>query len=153
MALFTDFLLACLHHLAVFSLMAVLAAEIVALQPNLDAAGVRRIARLDLAYGIIAVCVLAAGFARVFWGAKGSDYYFHNHVFWTKIAIFLVIGLLSIRPTIRFLAWQRAMVADPKALPDAAEIKSAKRIVHIEASLLLLLPILGAAMARGYGSP
>ena len=151
--MFTDFVLASLHHLAVFSLMAIVAAQIVLLRPDLDAAGVARIARLDVAYGIAAAAVLIAGFARVFFGAKGASYYFHNHIFWTKIAVFAVIGLLSIRPTLRFLAWRRAVAGDPKALPLAADIKSAKLIVHIEATLLLLMPILGAAMARGYGSP
>jgi putative membrane protein len=151
--LFTDFILACFHHLTVFSLVAIIAAEIVLLRPELDASGVARLARLDLAYGIDAILVLIAGFLRVFFGAKGPDYYFHNHVFWTKIAIFALVGILSIRPTLRFLQWRRALAGDPSARPTAAEVKSAKLIVHIEATLVLLLPILGAAMARGYGSP
>jgi putative membrane protein len=91
--LFTDFVLASLHHLAVFSLMAIVAAEIVLLRPDLDAAVVARLARLDLAYGIAAAAVLIAGFARVFFGAKGASYYFHNHVVWTNLGVFVVIGL------------------------------------------------------------
>ena len=151
--MFTDFILACFHHLAVFALFAIIAAEIVMLRPEISASGIARLARLDLIYGIDAGVVLVAGFLRVFFGAKGPDYYFHNHVFWTKIAVFVLVGLLSILPTLRFLQWRRALAADPSALPTAAQIKSAKLIVHIEATLILLLPILGAAMARGYGSP
>lgn len=150
--MFTDFILACLHHLTVFALIAIVAAEIVLLRPEIDAAGVARLARLDLAYGIDAGLVVVAGFLRVFFGAKGRDYYFHNHVFWTKIAVFALIGILSIRPTIRFLQWRRALAADRSALPKPAEIRATKMILHIEATLVLLLPILGAAMARGYGS-
>jgi putative membrane protein len=150
--LFTDFLLACLHHLAVFALVAILAAELVLLRPELDKAAVTRIARLDLIYGIVAALVIVAGFARVFFGAKPADYYFHNHVFWTKIGLFAVIGILSIVPTLRMRAWVRALAADPQALPGAVEVRFAKRFVHIEATLVLLLPILGAAMARGYGT-
>ena len=151
-ALFTDFILACFHHLAVFALVAILAAEIVLLRPQLDAAGVARIARMDLAYGIVAAVVIVAGFSRVFFGAKGAGYYFHNYVFWTKIGIFALVGILSIRPTLRFLAWRRALAMDSLALPAAADVRAAKLFVHVEATLVLLLPILGAAMARGYGS-
>ena len=150
--MFTDFILASLHHLAVFSLIAVVAAEIVLLRPGLDAAAITRIARIDLAFGIIAAVVVIAGVLRVFFGIKGADYYLHNHVFWTKMVVFALVGILSIRPTMRFIAWRRAVAADPNALPAAKEIKAAKMIVHIEATLILLLPILGAAMARGYGS-
>ena len=150
--LFTDFVLACFHHLAVFALVAVLAAQIVMLRPQLDAAGVARIARMDLAYGIVAVAVIVAGFSRVFFGAKGAGYYFHNYIFWTKIGVFALVGILSIRPTLQFLAWRRALALDSLALPAAADLRAAKLIVHIEATLVLLLPILGAAMARGYGS-
>jgi putative membrane protein len=151
-ALFTDFILASLHHLAVFSLIAVVAAEIVLLRPGLDAAAITRIARIDLAFGIIAAVVVIAGVLRVFFGIKGADYYLHNHVFWTKMVVFALVGILSIRPTMRFIAWRRAVAADPNALSAAKEIKAAKMIVHIEATLILLLPILAAAMARGYGS-
>jgi putative membrane protein len=150
---FLDFLLASFHHVAVFSLFAALAAEIVLLRPELDANSVARVARVDIAFGIAATFVVIAGFSRVFFGIKGADYYFHNHVFWTKVGLFAVIGIISIWPTRRILAWRRALAADPKALPDAAEVRKMKRLVHIEAGLALLLPILAAAMARGYGSP
>jgi putative membrane protein len=151
--LLTDFISASLHHLAVFSLVAILVAELVLLRPGLDDVAVSRIARLDIAYAIAAACVLAAGFARVFFAAKGADYYFHNYIFWTKIGLFVLIGILSIQPTLRFIAWRRALAADPKALPAAADIKRAKLFVHIETTLVFILPILAAAMARGYGSP
>jgi putative membrane protein len=149
---FLDFILASLHHIFVFSLVAIIAAELVLLRPGLDATTIARLGRLDIAYGITAAAIVVVGFARVFFGAKGADYYLHNHIFWTKIGLFAVIGLLSIQPTLRFLAWRRALAVDPQALPKVADVKLAKRFVHIEATLVLLLPILAAAMARGYGT-
>lgn len=148
-----DFVLACLHHLAAFSLIAILAVEIALVRPGLDESTVRRLARVDMAFGIAAGAVLVFGFARVLYGVKGPAYYIGNWVFWTKIGIFALIGLISIQPTLRFLAWRRQLAADPKALPPADEVAKVKRLIHIEASLALLLPILGAAMARGYGLP
>jgi putative membrane protein len=146
-----DFILASLHHLAVFALVAIVAAELVLLRPGMDGAAVRRISGLDLGYGLAAGLVLLAGFARVFYGVKGPDYYFANPFFWTKIGLFLVIGLLSVPPTLRFLAWRRALRRDPAWVPGEGETRAIKRYVHAEAGLLFLLPILGAAMARGFG--
>ena len=149
--MFTDFMLASLHHLGVFALVGILFAELVLMRPGLDAATIIRIGRLDLGYGLAAGLIVIAGFARVFLGAKGPDFYLANPIFWTKIGLFALIGLLSIQPTMRFLAWRRALKLDPHMLPAPADLRNAKRFVHIEAALLLILPILAAAMARGYG--
>jgi putative membrane protein len=149
--MFVDFILASLHHLAVFPFFAIVACELVLLRPSLDVSTIKRLAVLDLLLGVFASLIVLAGFARVFFGAKGPDFYFSNHVFWTKIGLFVIIGLLSIWPTLNFIAWRREIKTDPKWLPDAQKIRKIKRLVHIEAGLLILLPILGAAMARGYG--
>ncbi|HYP58614.1 MAG TPA: DUF2214 family protein [Beijerinckia sp.] len=149
--MFTDFILASLHHLAVFTLVAVVACELVLLRPGIDGPTIKRIGILDLIYGAVAGLVVVAGFARVFFGAKGPDYYFANYIFWTKIGLFAAIGLISIPPTLRFIAWRRELKRDPKWLPGPLEVRKIKRFIHVEAGLLIFLPILGAAMARGYG--
>lgn len=97
-----DLTLAILHHLLVFALFAIYAMEITLLRPGLDATGVRRVAAVDAAYGAVSGAVLAIGFARVFWGLKGWEYYSGYWVFWAKIAAFAAVGLLSITPTLRF---------------------------------------------------
>jgi putative membrane protein len=150
-AMLLDLLLACLHHVAVFAVVAILAVEIVLLRPGLDRAAIQRLARIDLWFGVMAALALAAGFARVFFGLKGPDYYFANHVFWTKVGLFLFIGVLSIWPTLKMLGWRRALARNPDALPSPGEVRGARRVAHVEAGLVILLPLLGAAMARGYG--
>lgn len=146
----TDFLLASLHHLAAFGLVAIIACEFVLLRPGLDGATARRIAALDGFYGLAALLVLVAGLSRVFFGTKGGDYYLGSLAFWAKISVFIAIGLLSIAPTLRFNAWRRALAGDPSWVPLEADVLGTKRYVHAEAGLLVLLPILAAAMARGY---
>jgi len=145
--------LASLHHLAAFSLIAILAIEIALVRPDMDAATIKRLGRIDIAFGIAAVSVLLAGSARVVYGIKGPAYYLGNWVFWTKMGIFALICFLSIWPTLRIIAWGRLLKSDPKALPGTEEIRQVRRMIHLEATLALLLPILGAAMARGYGLP
>ena len=113
-----DATLAILHHLAIFSVAAVLAAEWVMVRPGMLSADIRRLVRIDSAYGAMAGIALAVGFLRVFLGAKPSSFYINSATFWLKIAAFAVVGLLSIRPTLRYLRWKRAIGRDPTALPE-----------------------------------
>lgn len=138
--------LAWLHHLAVFALVAVVFAEAVLAGGAPDAARLRTLGRLDSAYGALALAVLAAGFARAAWGAKGWDFYAANPVFWTKLGVFALIGLLSAVPTVRLIAWRRA-----GQLPTAGQLAATRRWMVAQLLLLPLLPLLAAAMARGLG--
>jgi putative membrane protein len=149
--MFTDWILACLHHVAVFSLAAVIAAELALISVEISATSIRRLAAIDLWYGILAGAVIAFGIARLIWGAKGYEYYLANHIFWTKMALFLAVGLLSIAPTLRYLAWGRKLKAEPAFVPEAAEVARVRTFVWLEAALFLCIPIAAAAMARGYG--
>jgi putative membrane protein len=149
--MFTDWILACLHHVAVFSLAGVLAAELALINLELRAQSIRRIVAIDLWYGIIAAAVVVFGVMRLIWGAKGYQYYVANSVFWTKMALFLAVGLLSIAPTLRYLAWGRGLKANVAFLPPAAEVARVRMYLWLEAALFLCIPIAAAAMARGYG--
>ena len=142
-----DAALAIGHHLAVFGILAVLVAEWSLVRPGITADGIRRVGRIDRAYGVLAAAVLGVGVARVLAGAKDASFYTGNPVFWAKMNVFLVIGLLSIWPTIRFLRWQRAD-APP---PGDAEVRTAQRLVQAQLVLFVALPALAALMARGIG--
>jgi len=146
-----DWALASVHHLAVFSLAAILAAELALTRRELDAGAVLRLARLDGWYGATAAAVLAAGVARVFLGLRGWEYYVDNAFFWTKMALFAAIGLTSIAPTRRYIAWRRAARADGDFRPDARSVSFVRRALWLEAALFAGLPLCAAAMARGLG--
>ena len=73
--MFVDWLFASFHHLAVFSLAAILSAEIFLTAGAIDDRMALRLARVDAWFGIMAAIALAAGLLRVFLGAKGVDYY------------------------------------------------------------------------------
>ena len=145
-----DLVLAILHHLLVFSLFAILAVELVWLKRDLDLAGLRRVGRLDAIYGAVAGGVLVIGILRVFYGLKGADYYLSSHSFWAKMAAFALVGLLSIPPTLQMIKWRKRAESEPGWLPSQAEVSGARRYLHIEAAVFLLIPVFAAAMARGY---
>ncbi len=141
-----DLGLAIAHHLLVFILFGVLAAELIVVRRGIDPAGVARIARVDLWYGVLAGLIIVAGFARATMAAKGWAYYQHNAFFWAKLGTFAVIGLLSIPPTLAYLRWKRSGAA-----PDDGQIAKVRGYLYAEVLLFLLLPAFAAAMARGYG--
>jgi putative membrane protein len=141
-----DLTLACAHHVLIFVIFGLLFGEMVVLNGALNSAALKRIARLDLIFGITATLVLIVGFGRAIFAAKGWDYYSHNGFFWAKIATFALIGVLSIMPTLAFIRWKKLDTP-----PDAAALRRVRMLLHIELTLFVLLPIFAAAMARGYG--
>jgi len=149
--MFLDWLLACFHHLAVFSLAGILAAELALTASVLDDRMILRLARVDAWFGVMAAIALAAGLARVFLAAKGVDYYAANTFFWIKMALFVAIASISVAPTFSFIVWRRRVRADPSYCPSADEVANLRRALYAEAVLFALIPLCAAAMARGYG--
>ena len=147
----TDLLLAGLHHLVVFSLVAVPAAELALMRGTLDAPRIRHVARLDAIYGLLAMLILVIGSGRVFHGAKGADFYLHNPFFWTKLAFFAAVGLVSIVPTVRVLRWKKAAARDADFVVAQGDLANTRRWLTIELALFVPIPLLAAAMARGVG--
>jgi putative membrane protein len=148
----TDAWLAIAHHLAVFGLAGVIAAEWALVRRAMTAADVRRLARVDLAYGAIAAAVIVAGVARVIWGAKPAEFYTESATFWMKMTAFGAMGLLSIRPTIRYAGWRKALDGDPTALPSEEAVGWARRMINLQLAVFVLIPVFAALMARGIGA-
>ena len=146
-----DLLLAVVHHLLAFGIAAAITAQLVLVRPGMQPPAVQLAAKYDIALGIMSMSLVAIGFARVFFGAKGSDFYIHNHVFWTKVVLFAIVGLLSIKPTRAFLRWRKAQSGDAGFAPEEVEIRAIRKTLMTEIHIFALLPIAAAAMARGYG--
>ncbi len=141
-----DAWLAVAHHAGAFGVLAVLVAEWVLVRPGLTRVDALRVQRIDAFYGLAAATVVIAGIARVTAGAKASEVYTENPVYWLKMATFVAVGLLSIRPTLAYLRWRRA-----DADPPAAEVSSARRAVGAQLLAFPLIPFAAALMARGIG--
>ena len=145
-----DLILAIAHHLLMFGLLAVLVTEMMLMRPGLAGGRLDRLGSLDLSYGALAGLLLAVGFARVFLGLKGPDYYLGNVFFWLKVTCFLLVGVISVPATRMIIAWRGRTRLEPDFAPSAAEIATARRYMHAEAAFFVLIPIFAALMAR-YG--
>ncbi len=146
-----DALLAYFHFASIFLLFAFLTVEAMLLRHPLYTARLRLVARVDAWYGASAVMVLASGVLRWFFGAKGSAFYNSNPVFHTKITLFVLVGLLSIKPTIQILRWSRELKQNAAFLPPVDAQKSVRRLVMVQIHLAALIPLLAVLMARGIG--
>lgn len=144
------------HFLAVIFLFAALLVEYNLINPSMGIEEVRRLAKVDMLYGISAGLVLLAGIARVYF-EKGPDYYSDNPIFLVKVTLFLVIGLLSIFPTLTFLKWRKQLATDQLTpLTDSGveqeKIRAIMMIIRIQLFLLCLLPLFAVTMSKGFNS-
>lgn len=141
-----------LHYLSIFLLFALLTLEHQLFKRPLDLARARSLVRIDMAYGATAGLVLFTGAARVLWYGKGVDYYLGNSVFHAKVGLFLLIGLISIVPTFVFLNWRNTLKAGEVPQVSDKQARWVTLVIRVELLGLLVLPLLAALMARGYGA-
>jgi putative membrane protein len=148
-----DLVLAILHHILAFGLVAMLMAESVLVKPGMTGDTARRVAGIDAGYGATSVLLILVGIARVTMAGKGWAYYEANHWFWGKMATFLLVGLLSIPPTLRYIKWRRQFAADAAWAPDTAEVAGVRKWIGLEVVGIALIIVLAATMARYQGLP
>ncbi|HSC82743.1 MAG TPA: DUF2214 family protein [Pseudomonas sp.] len=146
-----DAIAASLHYLSIFVLFALLTCEHVLFKPVMELQRARSLLRIDMAYGACAGLVLITGAVRVLWFGKGLDYYLHNYLFHAKVGLFILIGLLSVIPTLTFFNWRNDLLAGKAPSISAATAKRTIMVIRLELLLLLCLPLLASLMARGVG--
>lgn len=146
-----DAILAYLHFTAIFLLFAFLTTQVVLMRMPLDARAIRLLGRVDIGYGLAAGLTLLTGMLRLGFGAKGADFHLNAWPVYAKLGLFLAVGLISVKPTIEFIKWRRALEHDPAWQLPAAEQAAMRRIVMIEVHLASLIPVFAVMMARGIG--
>jgi len=142
-------LFAFLHHLCAFTLVAAVAVEFVLIRAELTLSTARRLQVTDIVLGISAGALLVIGLLRVFFFEKGAAYYWHSHAFLAKFALFVIVGLLSIIPTLEFLSWRGAIDAGQVPVMDAGKRKRVTMVIHVELAAIVIILLCAAIMARG----
>ena len=146
-----DAVLAYLHFTAIFLLFSFLTTQVVLMRAPLDARTIRLLGRVDLGYGLSAGATLLTGMLRLGFGAKGADFHLNNWPVYAKLGLFLAVGLISVKPTLEFIKWRRALEHDAAWQLPAAEQAAMRRLVMIEIHLAALIPVFAVMMARGLG--
>ena len=147
----TTALMAFLHHIFAFTLTACLVYEFIAYQKNMGIAEIRRMQRVDLAYGVSAGLLLVVGLLRVFFFEKGPNFYLHNPFFWVKMTAFVLVALLSIDPTIRYIRWSRTLQQNQVPEISESEYKRTRMLLWLEVIGVIVILFAAPMMARGIG--
>jgi putative membrane protein len=143
----TELFLRYLHFISIFAIVGSLVSEHMLLQKELTRKAITKIARIDAVYGIAAITLLSAGLT-LWLGEHGkpSVFYSKNWIFHTKLTLFVLIGLLSIYPTIFFIKNSKGNPEELVTIP-----KSIFMMIRMELLLLFVIPLLAGLMSRGVG--
>jgi putative membrane protein len=144
-------LLAYAHLLALLTMVVFISSEAALCRSEwMSAQVVARLVKVDLIYGMGAAAVLLTGLARTWWGIKGTHWYWTNGLLHLKLALFVAVALMSIKPTLMFRRWLKQL-KDGGGLPDGAQVRTARRWVMVQAHVIALIPLAAVFLARGFG--
>jgi len=118
-----------------------------ALAGPLDDAAWKKLLAADNVWGAAAGLWIASGLARVFYGGKSPDFYWHNGFFWVKLGLFGLVFVLELTPMVTFM---RVRAAQKKRAPlPSFSVDAYRRINQIETGLVVAIVFVAAFMARG----
>lgn len=142
-------LLASVHLVAILTLVVFLSSQAALCRTEwMSEAVVRRLAKLDMIYGITALVLLLTGIARIVWGAKGLTWYVSQPLFHLKMLLFFVTALLSLRPTFAIRKWLKALnVAGTLPQPDS--VRWVRKWIMVQAHLIPVIAVIAVFWARG----
>lgn len=138
-----------LHYIGIMALMGSLISEHLILKPSIKKEQVKSLATIDLIYGFAAIIVLATGLLRWFVYGKGYDFYMSTPLFHIKLTLFIILGILSIFPSIKFYKWNKQVKSGKE--PDINEkgVKKLLMFIRIELLIITIIPLLAVLIARG----
>jgi len=134
-----------LHFIAIFVLAATLAIENMAVSRQITGEDARNLAKIDAIYGASAVLVLLFGLTLWLWVGKPAAFYSANPLFFIKLGLFALLGLLSVYPTVFFILHRKSLAAGISVPVPIIWL------LRIELVVLLFIPVLAVLMARGIG--
>jgi putative membrane protein len=147
----TSAFFAFLHFVAVFGVVATVFLEWQTMSPAPTHAEALRLQRCDRLYGQFAMLLVVVGLLRVYFFEKGKAFYFGNPVFNAKMTLFVLVGLVSIYPTIRFIKWRAQTRQGAAPVVSAKEYGRIMMSLRTELLLLLGTALCASLMARGVG--
>ena len=106
---------------------------------------------IDVVYGLAALLLLISGVLRVLYFGQGSAFYMQNPIFLLKVGLFLVVGGLSLYPTVTYILW--AIPLSKGELPNVQIdlVERLRKVINIEIIGFSIIPLFATLMARGVG--
>ena len=116
-----------------------------------DSGALARLLQADAVWGLAALLWIATGLVRVFGGIeKQPGFYLRNGFFWVKMALFLLVFVLEIRPMVTFARWRKARARNTSPVSaSGASLSGLIAVNDAETAIVVLIPFFAALMARG----
>ncbi|MDZ7606585.1 MAG: DUF2214 family protein [Cyclobacteriaceae bacterium] len=137
-----------LHFISVFAIVGAIVAEQFLISKTMLRSEIKRISIVDAIYGFGAVAVLIAGIVLWFWVGKPAAFYTKNWIFHTKLTLFILLGILSIFPTIFFMKNRRG--GEPGKVIEVPRYIII--LIRLELVLIIVMPLLATLMSIGVGA-
>lgn len=121
------------------------------IKPEMSWDNLLKLSKVDAVYGLSAIIVVTTGLLNWFYFGKGSNYYSSNIIFLTKLSLFIVVGILSIYPTVWIARYKKKHRANPPELVSIDKANAIKACIQLELALMAIIPLLATLMANGIG--
>ncbi|MEQ8546677.1 MAG: DUF2214 family protein [Cyclobacteriaceae bacterium] len=131
------------HFIGIFLVVSSLFFEAIYVGKEMSPKQLKLLTKIDGLYGFGAI--LTTGMGLWMWLGelgKPAAFYGDNWIFTLKFSLFIVVGLLSIYPTIFFI--QKAKLNETVKVPTIL-----KKLVYVELLIVFVMPWLAGLMARG----
>ena len=135
-----------IHFIGIIIVFGMVLAELVLIQDKLKRSVIKRIFILDGIYGAFSLIVVGAGLYLWLVIGKPAEFYTANPLMHAKVGLFIIVGILSIWPTVFYFKNRKGEHDQMIAVPAYI-----KRIIQVELGLLVLIPLLATFMAQGVG--
>jgi putative membrane protein len=135
------------HFISIFLVVASLVVEHALVKERMSGKELRRFMNYDAVYGIGALLVVAMGLLLWFSVGKPAEFYTKNWLMHLKLGLFVIVGLISIVPSVRMSKLKKR--TGPNEIADIP--KSIIMIIRMELLIVFLLPLIASLMAKGIG--
>lgn len=144
-------LVAYIHYLGIILCFGSLLFERLTLKVDLNRNETISMIIADVIYGLAGVAILLTGILRVKYFGQGGDFYTSNPIFWVKVGLYILVGLISLYPTTTYILW--AIPLSKNKLPKISEnlVKRFRIIITTELIGFATIPFFATLMARGIG--
>jgi putative membrane protein len=130
--------------LGVLGVVSMLTHELILINRPIRNSTIAHLARIDGVYGMSSIIVVVTGLLMWLEVGKPPAFYERDGLIYYKLAIFSIVGLLSIYPTVYFVKNRKNVPLDEIVqLP-----RIFKSVVLLEVVLVYLIPVIAVVMAK-----
>jgi putative membrane protein len=133
-----------IHFISIITVAGSLVSEHMLLGKQVPRSVIKKLSVIDAIYGVSAILIVVTGLTMWFGVGKGADFYTKNPLMHIKFTLFVVLGVLSIWPSVFFLKNKKGDQSEMIDVP-----KKIFMFIRIEILLLFVIPYLAVLMAQG----